>query len=175
MHDAYVGSTGSGKTYLAIEKAAAYLDAGVNVLVCDPFFSKWPTPRKSSPVTLWRTHLREPFMAAARRSRRCALMIDEGGQTLARDPDAEWLFTGARQWGHKTHAMLQDGIQMLPVMRGQCSTVAIFGPVDLRVAKLWAEAKVCPGLLAAAQPDFPEFEFLLWQKRMPLRRLKISA
>lgn len=162
-HVAIVGPTMCGKSTLGASLASAFLAAGVNVLVCDPLASDWPCT--------WQTTNRADFIAAAKQSRRCALFIDEAGQTISRDPDAEWLFTTARHWGHVTHVMSQGGTQLTPTMRGQCSRLFLFGCTP-RVSEMWAEEFNEPGLLAA--PSLPRFEFLFKERFQPLRRQKLA-
>lgn len=164
MHDAFVGPTGCGKSALAKEKARAGLAAGFRVLVCDPLNDEWPCT--------WQTTSLEEFVAVAKQSRRCLLFVDEAGQSINRDKGAEWLFATARHWGHKTHVLSQGGTQMTPLMRGQISTLCLFGCTP-GVAGLWAEEFNEPRLLAAADQTFPRFQFLFKRRFEPLRRLVV--
>lgn len=162
-HVAIVGPTMCGKTTLACALAENYRASGVHVLVCDPLANPWPAT--------WQTTDRAAFIAAAKKSRRCALFIDEAGQTISRDPEAEWLFTTARHWGHVTHVMSQGGTQLTPTMRGQCSRIFLFGCTP-RVAEMWAEEFNEPGLLSASA--LPRFEFLFKERFQPLRRQRLA-
>lgn len=148
-HVAIIGPTLCGKTTLAKRLAGEYRRAGVGVLVLDPFRDTWPAD--------WMTPDRAAFIAKARASRRCALFADEAGQVIARDPEAEWLFTGSRHWGHRMHVLAQSGIQMTPLMRAQCSRLYIFRTTR-RVAEMWAEDFADERICAAT--TLARFEFL---------------
>jgi hypothetical protein len=56
-------------------------------------------------------------------------------------------------------------------MRGQCSTVALFGGCDERVSDLWARAFAEPNLRLAV--DLQRYEFLYKVRWHPLRRLTV--
>lgn len=159
-----VGPTMCGKTTLAMGFASQWLANGRKVLVCDPLQSDWPAT--------WQTTDRAALVALAKRSLGCALICDEAGQTIARDPEAEWLVTTARHWGHKTTILSHGGTQMTPTMRGQFSTVFLFGSTP-RVAELWAEEFNEPGLLHAV--TLPRFEYLVKTRYQPLRRQILTA
>jgi len=155
-----------GKTTLAKSLASSFLASGFNVLVCDPLFDEWPAT--------WQTLKIQELIDAAKRSRRCALFVDEAGVTVRRGrdaPDVEWLFTTARHWGHTTHVLSQYGTQLTPTMRGQCSRVYLFGSAPA-VAEMWAAEFNEPGLSAA--PSLPRFECLFKERYQPLRRVKIA-
>ncbi len=145
-----------------MQKAREAAAAGFNVLVCDPLWAEWPCT--------WQTGSREEFVAVAKRSRRCALFIDEGGQTIKRDPEAEWLFTTARHWGHLTCVLVQGATQLLPIMRAQCSRLYLFGGQSPKSVEPWAEEFNAPGLFAVCRDDFPRFNFLIAARGQPLRR-----
>ncbi len=166
MHDLFIGQTGSGKTFLAMKKAQAFLDAGFGVLVLENILNKWPCT--------WQTRCAADFIAAAKRSRRCALFIDDVGETLHRDPDAEWPFTMARHLGHKTHALAQGATQLLPVLRNQCSTLYLFADTDPDECKFLARKFNAPGLVGASSA--PLNTFFLKARGQPLRGpLKVTA
>ncbi len=155
-----------GKTTLAKSLAASFRASGVNVLVCDPLFDEWPAT--------WQTTKIQDLIAAAKKSRRCALFVDEAGVTVRRGrdaPDVEWLFTTARHWGHVTHVLSQGGTQLTPTMRAQCSRVYLFGSTPA-VADLWASEFNEPGLSAA--PGLPRFECLFKERFQPLRRVRVA-
>lgn len=159
MHELIIGPTMCGKTTLAKEKARAYLESGVAVLVLDPFLDDWPCT--------WKTTDRAAFIATAKRSRRCVLIMDEAGQTLSRDADGEWPFTVGRQWGHKSIVMAQGAKQLLPIQRDQCSTVYLFADADPDECDFLARKFNDPGLRAAS--TLGRHNFLMKRRGEPLR------
>lgn len=155
-----------GKTTLAKSLAASFLASGVHVLVCDPLCDEWPAT--------WQTTNVQHLIDAAKKSRRCALFVDEAGVTVRRGrdaPDVEWLFTTARHWGHSTHVLAQTGIQLTPTMRAQCSRLYLFGSTQ-SAADLWASEFNEPGLAAAS--TLPRFECLFKERFQPLRRVRVA-
>lgn len=167
-HVGIFGPTMSGKTTLAQHLAREMLRQGVAVLVLDPFGERWPCT--------WQTDDRARFLTKAKSSRRCALFLDEAGATVAREDDAEWLFTRSRHWGHRLHCIGQSGTQLTPLMRGQISTLFLFR-ASRRVAELWAEEFAVDGIASAV--DLSQFEFLratrfppaVVRSRLALRRV----
>lgn len=123
-HVLILGGTDAGKSTAAKKLSANFLRHRVNVLVLDPHGTKWPgVPDEYQ--------FRDPykFLAVAKRSQRCALFVDEAGECIGRGRqarDMQWLTTGARKWGHKTHVMAQEAQMILPVIRKQCSVGLIF-------------------------------------------------
>jgi hypothetical protein len=162
-HIVISGPTMCGKTTLAAQLARGYLARKIHVLVCDPFMGQWPAT--------WQTTDRAAFLTAAKESRRCALFIDEAGQTISRDPDAEWLFTVARHWGHLTHVMAQGATQLLPLMRAQCAHLFLFGCAP-RDAELWASEFNDPELLQAV--NLPRFAFIQKTRFQPARVCRLA-
>lgn len=171
MHEVIAGPTGSGKSTLAHAHAAAYLAQGYKVLVCDPLGYSWPCT--------WQTANRADFLDVAKRSRRCLLAVEEAGDRsrgiprLRDDPAAEWLFTMARHWGHKTLVVGQGGTQLMPLMREQCSTLYLFGSSPDAV-KLWVNEFNDSDLEPAADKNFPAFHFLIKTRRQPVRMAKLA-
>ena len=143
--------------------AADALASGRKVLVCDPLQSTWPAT--------WQTTSRADLVNVAKKSLGCLIICDEAGQTIARDPAAEWLVTTARHWGHRFVALSHGGTQMTPTMRGQFSTVYLFGSTP-RVTELWAEEFNEPLLLRASA--LPRFEFLEKTRYEPIKRRILS-
>lgn len=165
MHSLIVGPTMCGKTTLAEQIAAAWMKRGVNVLVCDPFLGDWPCT--------WQTRDRTEFIEVAKKSRRCVLIMDETGQYDKHEANAQWPFTVARHWGHKTYALCQHGPQVTPLMRGQCGTVYLFGG-SASAAEMFAAEFSEPGLLTAN--TLPRFHFFMKTRFQPLQGpLKVAV
>ncbi len=173
MHEFIAGPTLSGKSFLGQVKAREYLRAGFKVLVCDPLGYDWPCT--------WHTRDRRKFLEVAKRSFRCVLVVEEAGDRsqgiprLRDDPEAEWLFTMARHWGHKTIVIGQGGVQLTPLMRDQCATLHLFGSSP-KAVEGWIESFNEPGLAQAADLNFPRYHFMMKTRGQPLRGpLKVAA
>lgn len=63
---------------------------------------------------------------ALQANRNCDVFIDEGGETMRRDPCYQFLATRARQYGHRVFFIAQRANQLLPVIRKNCTAVYCF-------------------------------------------------
>jgi hypothetical protein len=162
-HVAIMGPTESGKTTLARYLCAQMKRQGVGTLVCDPLFHEWDAD--------WITPSIEKFLAKAKTSRRCALFIEESGQTVDRGKDYEWLFTTARHWGHKTFISGHAGRQILPIMREQCSTLFLFR-CSATVCKGW-ESEYGPEIYAATSLEKYQFAKYTRNGNPEIQKLKL--
>lgn len=145
-HSTFLGMTGSGKSTLATARAQRFKQAGVFVLVLDPFGNDWPCDFKTDDLSL--------FIAEAKAQRRCALFIEEAGD-YGKDPNFLWLFTQSRHWGHVAHFICQRHTQVPPIVRDQCQNLFLFR-CSATVAKIWAEDFAQPQIetLAARCPPY---------------------
>ena len=125
-HWLIVGGTQTGKTTLAKELASQYSAVGIPVVVCDPFGpAGWG-------ARYWTKDI-DDFLAFAHDPRvclRCALFVDEGGMMLGGknkwDNSYSWLTTTSRHHGHVSHVISNKGISVAPVLRENCSNLAVF-------------------------------------------------
>jgi energy-coupling factor transporter ATP-binding protein EcfA2 len=167
-HSLIIGTTGSGKTTLAIELARAYKRRKRPVLVLDPFRdARW----RDAGVTLL-TDNPEHFMRAATRNRDCALFIDESGKVVGRyNDDMFWLATDARHYGHSSHFIAQRAMQLSPTVRDQCEYLFLFR-VSRRDAKLLAEEYTDDSLLESSA--LPKGEYFFKSRFGPARRQSVT-
>lgn len=154
MHILIVGITRSGKSTLAKQRAAAYVKQGIQCLVLDPHASRWPVDSRyvfTDPLA---------FLAIAKRSQRCALFIDEGGESIGRGRharDMQWCTTGSAKYGHVTHLIAQAAQQLDPTIRSQCGRLFCFKQ-SRRNAELLADDFAEPRIMEAM--ELPRFHFL---------------
>ena len=131
-HSLILGMTESGKTTLAKQLAAQYKKAGINVLVLDPL--KDPSWNAD-----YQTNNPDEFLKVFWDSRRCAVFIDEAGESAGRyDKAMERTATKGRHWGHNVHYISQRGTMINTTIRGQCTNMFLFS-TGLKDAKIHAE------------------------------------
>lgn len=152
MHAGIFGPTLCGKTTLAFLLAQQFEASGVRCLALDPYDAPWP-------VT-WKTRKIDAFIAKAKDSRSCALFVDEAGQLDLRDPDHEWLLTGARHWGHVTHIIGQSGVQLSPLGRSSITRLFLFRSTE-ETAEYWRTAFVDDRIRGAT--TLARFQFIYAQ------------
>lgn len=135
VHGLIVGVTRTGKTYLAQALARAYLRQGISVLVLDPNMDAgWPINEggtAGASCRLYRDAMK--FLAVCKASRRCVLMVDEGGETIGQGKlarDVVWLTTRSRHWGHRCILLSQEATLIYKPIRRQCSEAFIFRQAD---------------------------------------------
>lgn len=119
-HTAVSCPSKGGKSVFLHAHCRAFVAAGNNVLVCDPLGNRWPAS--------WVTRDEYAFLDRAKRSRNCALIMDEMGMTaLERDFDTfKWLLTTSRHNGHVFIGAMQDYTQMPLRMRKQLTQLYLF-------------------------------------------------
>lgn len=112
--------TESGKTSLAKQLAAKYKASGVGVIVLDPLSDPgWNAD--------FQTGDRDLFLNAVKKSRSCAVFVDESGEMIGQyNAEMRWLATRARHYGHNSHFLAQRGAQLSPTVRDMCSHLFLF-------------------------------------------------
>lgn len=139
-HVLICGMSESGKTTLARGFGGYYRNQGFGVLVLDPL----KDPRWQCDFI---TANQEEFLDVVWKSRRCILMMDEGGKSVGRYNYAmQEVATMGRHWGHSSHFISQDPTQLAPIIRDQCRHVFLFCASD-RVGKKLADEFNQPALL----------------------------
>lgn len=133
LHAGIFGRTNSGKTFLAKHLCGDFERRGRRCLVLDPFNDVWPASFQCRNI--------ENFIAKAKASRNCSLFVDETGQLDFRNPEHEWLLTGARHWGHITHVIGQSGMQLSPLQRSCITRLFLFRSTE-ETADYWRKAFV---------------------------------
>lgn len=119
-HSLIFGMTESGKTSLAKKLAAHYQSKGIGVLVLDPMGDpEWPADYKTANA--------DEFLDTFWNSRRCAVFIDEAGDSVGRfNTVMQRTATKGRHWGHACHYITQRGAQLATTVRDQCSHLFLF-------------------------------------------------
>lgn len=120
------GKTTLGKTL----SRGYYLRGGIRSIVLDPNLEKWGPQA-------FVTADRAVFFKMVKAERSCAVYIEESSEMLDRDSEMTWLFTRIRHYGHRIHVSGHSGMSLLPVMREQLQTLAIFR-VNEDALKIWA-------------------------------------
>lgn len=163
-HTLIAGTTMSGKTYLAQGLVRSYLKQGISSLVLDPLADKGWKESGAAFVTI------DPmeFLDFAKRSKQCALFVDESGVNLrlGNMADMSWITTQSRHNGHLAHLLCQrPSGQIAPEARLQCSRVIAFcvKPYD---AQLLAKDYDAAFL---ACPDLPEYSYIVSRNFAPTR------
>jgi hypothetical protein len=147
-----LGVSGFGKSHLAHAIAESYQDQDVNVLVCDPHGERWPADYQTT----------DPFklLALAKRSKRCAIFLEEAGECIGRGKQAremQWFTTGSRKWGHSIYLIAQRATMIELSIRAQCTAAYVFRQCRddaEELARQFAE----PELERAA--TLPKYQFL---------------
>lgn len=124
-HTAVIGPGRSGKTTAMMVIAAAARREGIDVLALDPNLSDWPASCDAS-GRKFITHDVELFYRWAQEARRCLLIIDECGESLARDRKYSWFSTRSRHFGHHAVFGAQRWTMLLPDIRIQCDELYCF-------------------------------------------------
>lgn len=174
MHALILGIGGMGKSTLAFTLAQSHVDRSEGVLIADPNDDPgWPSGplvRKLPPGD----DLALRLMALAKRSKRCALFIEEAGETIGHGKVAaqsQWLLTRCRHWGHRSYVIAQRANLVPPTVRSQCTIGYVFrqSPMD---AKLLAQDFADDGLLDA--PQLARGEFLYVRTGEAARRMRLK-
>lgn len=129
MHVIVLGATGSGKS-LGMKKIVipSHRRLGRKVLVLDPLEQPgWNADFQTSDPTR--------FLAVAKASRRCVLVIDEWPHFMETYGNMEWrqliwCYTIARNFGHLAYAIGQTPAWIPKPVRRQCSQGLIYRMTD---------------------------------------------
>jgi len=125
MHSLYVGTTLSGKSYLAKQHAHAMKQAGWDVVVYDPVH-QFTNAAETWPADFL-TDDRDAFLHAYYKLRNCAIFIDEAGETVGQnDVEMRSLATRGRHYGHRIGFLTQRATMVSPSVRSNCATQYIF-------------------------------------------------
>jgi len=123
-HTLIIGMTESGKTIIGQKLAAHYVRNGIACIILDPLSSQyWP----QNDELVLHTRKKREFLDAVRRSRSCAVFVDEAGESVGQyDEEMHWLATRARHYGHASHFLTQRGQQVAKTVRDQCAKMYLF-------------------------------------------------
>lgn len=166
-HWLIIGMTMSGKTTLAKELSKKYSAAGIQCVVLDHMRDPgWSAAHVFSDADEFLDYVRDPA-----RCLRCALFVDESGQTLDKnDKRYRWLTTTSRHHGHRCHIIGQRAESIDRTTRSQCATLAAFN-LSLPDAKQYARDFNAPELLEC--PTLTQGEYILKRLYSPAVRGKL--
>lgn len=172
MHCIVLGVGGMGKSTLAGQLAQRHVDRGDGVLILDPNNDRcWPSGPDVRKLCGDGAPMR--FLKLAKASIRCALFIDEAGESIGRGKhasDLKWLTTRCRHWGHRTYIIGQRAVLVEPTVRSQCTTGYVFRQ-SVDDAKELAKDFADRDMLRASQLRVGEFLFV--RTGQPVRLLKL--
>lgn len=145
-HGAFIGMTGSGKTFTAQRVAAEYHRAGIGVLVLRKPLEPWPAASLS-----WQTDDPEKFLWKYERARVCACFLELADADVDKwDTRFHRCFQDGRHFGHRAFYISQRGAQVHPNIRDNCGLLWLFACTD-DAAKTWAKEFRDDRLLKAAE------------------------
>ena len=161
LHFGIFGPGLSGKTTLAQKLSQSYWrNWRVKSLVLDPNLENWGPQA-------WVTNDEDRFWDMVwNREVDCALFVDEGTETIARDKEKTPLFTRVRHRknpndpkspGHRLHIIGHSGASLLPVQRNQIHTLYLFRQTP-KAAELWAEEFSDERIMAST--NLNQYQFL---------------
>ncbi len=172
MQSIVLGIGGMGKSTLAAQLAQSHVDRGDGVLILDPNNDPlWPSGPNVRKLSGKGASLR--YLRLAKLSIKCALFIDEIGESIGRGKDAsdlKWLATRCRHWGHRSYFIGQRAVLVEPTIRSQCTTGYVFRQ-SVDDAKALAKDFADQDMLRASQLRVGEFLFV--RTGQPVRLLKL--
>jgi len=137
-HSLVLGMTESGKTTLAKKLSKEYQARGIGVIVLDPLQDPEWSDKPDSDL-FFQTTDKDEFLASVKASKRCAVFIDESGESVGQyDTAMHWLATRGRHYGHNCHFLSQRGQQIAKTVRDQCGRLYLF-TCSLTDAKILAD------------------------------------
>ena len=116
----------------------------------------------------WVTDDMAKFLARAKASTGCLLIVDEAGEacTMRKEHDAAgWLATRSRHNGHRVVFIAQRGVLIRPTFRENIDTLFLFGCFPDE-AEMWARNMMDRGILNA--PALERFHYFCKSRYQPL-------
>lgn len=145
------GPTLSGKSTLAHELSRQYwARCKIRSLVLDPHVETWGEHA-------WVTDDEEAFYATAWKTTDSLVIIEETSATIQRAKELIPMFTRLRHQRHHLMVIGHSGMDLLPVMRQQLTTVYLFRQPE-SAAKVWAENFAQKDLLSCM--ELQQYEFV---------------
>jgi hypothetical protein len=169
LHTASIGGTGSGKTFLNITKARQYRRDGIGTLILHKPREPWPAECAS-----WQTDEPPRFLDMFWRAKRCACFMELADADVDKyDREFHRCFSMGRHEGHRCHYISQYGPQVHPIIRMNCTSLALFA-TNRRAAATWAEEFNDERLLRACELP-PRVFFWKASRYEPARLLTLAA
>lgn len=124
MRVGVIGKSGCGKSRLVRDVILpAWVRRGYSVAVLDPLCQPWPGAN-------WQTNDPARFLAMAKASEQCVLVVDEAQDTMRgtpqRERDMAWLSLQSRNRGHVVYFLGQRALQLPPNVRNQLTHAYAF-------------------------------------------------
>lgn len=155
-HVLILGMTESGKTTLAKKLCKDYQKRKIACIVLDPLRDPGWSDAPDSDL-FFQTVDKDEFLATVKASQRCAVFIDESGESVGQyDTTMHWLATRGRHYGHNCHFISQRGQQIAKTVRDQCGRLFLF-TCSLTDAKILADEWNKPVLREAHMLEQGEF------------------
>jgi len=152
-HSAIIGTTTSGKTFLAQKLAEGFIAHGVKTLVLHKPRESWP--KKS---VFWQTDNPEEFLARFWKEQRCACFMELADSFVDKfDERFHLCFTQGRHEGHRCFYLSQRAASVHPAIRDNCVSLYLF-TVTAKAAALWSEEFCDESLMRAVR--LPQYHFL---------------
>jgi hypothetical protein len=149
-HSVIFGQTESGKTTLAKQLAAKYKASGIKVIVYDPMFDpNWPSDFRTADIN--------EFNIVWRKSRSCAIFMDESRKEIGENDNTIEPSAIGRHWGHNFYFISQRFNGISPLTRTNCSKLYLFS-CSQKDAKIYYDDWGKEEILQA--PNLKQFEFL---------------
>lgn len=134
LHRAIIGMTGSGKTFYAQQTAREFCRARCYTLVLHKPREVWPAD-----CATWQTDDPERFRRMFWAAKRCACFIEMADADVDKyDREFHKMFSQGRHEGHRCFYLSQYGPQVHPIIRMNCTSLALFAS-NKPAAKQWAE------------------------------------
>lgn len=126
MHRLYVGTTESGKSYLAKQHAHTMKKAGWPIVVLDPMVDSGTASNEPWGADFI-TASRDEFLSKYHNLKNCAIFIDEAGDIVGQhDLEMRALATRGRHAGHQIGFITQRATMLSPSVRSNCAEQYIF-------------------------------------------------
>lgn len=163
-HSLILGMSESGKTTLARKLAAYYKSHGIGVIVLDPL-------RDPGWQCDFITADQDKFLDVFWNSQSCMAFLDEGAESVGRYDNAmKKTATQGRHWGHCCHFITQHGMDLSPVVRGQCRYLFLFAS-SRQQGEVLAKEYNQPELITCT--DLKQGEYLHFSRFGVLKRCKV--
>lgn len=165
MHSFITGRSGSGKTFLAMEKARQLRAHGMPVIVLNPIpHNEWSADFETA----------EPaeFIRVVRANRGCHCFVDEAAIMVGLHPSEDMMWTAlvSRNLGHRFYYISPRVMTVARSVRDQCSEHYVFR-IGYKDAKELAESEGEDAIKAAAR--LPRYEYLWVRPFKPVERCKL--
>lgn len=113
----------------------------------------------------------EKFWKAVWNTKDSLIVVEEAASTISREKKLIPVFTRMRHLGHSLMVIGHSGMDLLPVMRQQLTTVYLFRQPE-SAAKVWSENFANKDLLLTT--DLQQYEFIHFESYGNPRKMKLK-